>query len=108
MLTYDDLGRLLSHTDSMGNQVQYEYDEMSRVKLLEPAQGTNYRTEYVYNENGSLATVSVFDSGLARIRLTRMTRQPVNCLRGTSRRSARTGFGLRMLMILPGDSNMRL
>jgi YD repeat-containing protein len=62
-LTYDDLGRLTSHTDSVGNQVQYDYDEMSRVVMLEPPQGSSYRTEYQYNENGSLDTVTVYDAG---------------------------------------------
>jgi YD repeat-containing protein len=63
VLTYDDLGRLLSHTDSVGNQVQYDYDELSRVITLTPPQGSTYRTEYQYNANGSLDTVTVYDAG---------------------------------------------
>jgi YD repeat-containing protein len=36
---------------------------MSRVVTLKPAQGNNYRTEYTYNANGSVDTVSVYDAG---------------------------------------------
>ena len=64
VLTYDVRpcvpykGRMLTHTDSLGNDVQYEYDMMSRVTKLTPAQGTSYRTEYAFNANGSIVTVA--------------------------------------------------
>ncbi|MCC7478714.1 hypothetical protein IT575_09695 [bacterium] len=48
---------------SNGNTVTYAYDSMGRVATLTPAQGSNYRTEYLYNENGSVATVKIYVSG---------------------------------------------
>ena len=62
-LSYDELGRLTSFTDTNGNQVQYTYDEMGRILTLTPDQGTNYRTVYTYNANGSVDTVTVYDAG---------------------------------------------
>ena len=38
---------------------------MGRVTKLTPAQGTNYRTQYSYNKNGSLAQAAVYDAGAA-------------------------------------------
>ena len=43
--------------------MQYEYDSMSRLTKLTPVQGSSYRTEYAFNANGSMDTVSVYDSG---------------------------------------------
>src|SRR5262249_41983441 len=34
-----------------------------RVIMLEPPQGSSYRTEYQYNANGSLAIATIYDSG---------------------------------------------
>ena len=49
---------MLSHTDSLGNEIQYEYDSMSRVTKLTPVQGSSYRTEYAFNASGSMDTVA--------------------------------------------------
>jgi YD repeat-containing protein len=57
------LNRLTNYCDSNGNSVLYEYDTKGRVTKLTPAQGTNYRTEYTYNQNGSVSQVRVFDAG---------------------------------------------
>ena len=54
---------LACFTDTQGNAVTYEYDEMSRVTKVTPTQGTNYRTEYSYNKNGSLSQVKTYDAG---------------------------------------------
>jgi len=64
-LSYNDLSRLTSFTDSNGNQVQYEYDEMGRTTKVTGPQGANWRTEYQYNKNGSLSKVKIYDNGTA-------------------------------------------
>ena len=56
-LSYDNLNRVTSNTDSNGNNVLYEYDSLGRVTKLTPAQGTNYRTQYTFKKNGALAQV---------------------------------------------------
>jgi YD repeat-containing protein len=65
MIAYDQLNRVTSFTDTLGNQVQYEYDSMGRVTKITPAQGANYRTQYTYNKNGSLASVAIYVAGTA-------------------------------------------
>ena len=61
-LSYNDLGRMTSFTDTQGNQVQYEYDSRGRTSKVTPAQGSSYRTEYQYNLQGTLSKVRVYDS----------------------------------------------
>jgi YD repeat-containing protein len=62
-LSYDQLGRLVSFTDSQGYNVAYAYDALGRILALTPPQGANYRTEYEYNANGSVKLVRVYDAG---------------------------------------------
>ncbi|UNM08208.1 MAG: RHS repeat protein [Planctomycetales bacterium] len=64
-LVYDDLSRLTSNTDSQGNQVQYSYDAMNRTTRVTGPQGTNYRTDYSFNKNGSTSQVDVYIAGTA-------------------------------------------
>ncbi|PZM85607.1 hypothetical protein DLH72_01870 [Candidatus Gracilibacteria bacterium] len=48
---YDDLGRLISANDSAGNQIQYEYDSLGRIKT----ESNNEKTiAYTYDDNGKL------------------------------------------------------
>ena len=61
-LSYNDLGKMTSFTDTQGNQVQYEYDSRGRTSKVTPAQGSSYRTEYQYALQGTLSKVRVYDS----------------------------------------------
>jgi YD repeat-containing protein len=59
----DELNRMTQFTDTLGNVVLYDYDEMGRVTKITPAQGSGYRTEYAYNPNGSLDSVDIYVAG---------------------------------------------
>ena len=55
-LSYDQLARLLSFTDTQGNQVQYTYDSMSRVLVL--TDHTNNTTTYAYDLRGGVTQIA--------------------------------------------------
>ncbi len=55
-LSYDQLARLLSFTDTQGNQVQYTYDSMSRVLVL--TDHTSSTTTYTYDLRGGVTRIA--------------------------------------------------
>jgi RHS repeat-associated protein len=61
---YDDLNRLTSTEDAVGNVTTYEYDgEGNRTAVVEP-KGPNFRTEYEYGERNELLEVRMADGGI--------------------------------------------
>ncbi len=55
-LSYDQLARLLSFTDTLNRQVQYTYDSMSRVLVL--TDHTSNTTTYTYDLRGMVTRIA--------------------------------------------------